>query len=699
MDNWQDNIDPRLLEQNVAQVGGFVSDEVPTENSQAPAHLAENSYNQHSAMNIDLDPEHVMMDLDADLPEVFYPSTPTAEASLYVNPATPVRPPSFQNHAAWNTPPSSLRADADVFYPAPSWETNNPFAPLAESHQLATLYQTPHANTTRVLLTPDTMSTGRGSHVRRGTMLSPVGRGSHYPFTVDTRNGSARERPPMSMNMNGVPANTPAAENIASWAEEAYSVPAVHLDASHLGPHTTSRPVQRSRAASVASTTGQGTFVCVGAPGKPSTNAQAHPTGSEGFDSNEFNWAFVGEEVSSMLAQVQFAQMVGFTGKEHCDDQEARSPIFYQTTSPSYRDGSAPQPFQPIPRSQPTPMPNTVTGYYAPFDVEAMSLAQDRERLAQMQVYQTGISAPRTPIIMQDRCATPNSVNGLSNSRPMWNSIAHSNGAFISQMHHNQYVQPAQTQLSMAEAQPDYVTGYVQPAALSFGSSPWTQHQQDADLEPLFPELGQPMSEQFPPPQAASAPIMPATSAPQVLSNENLGYHNLNMGPHASGHMKGWLGRAPANMLRLETGRLAPPAMSDLHLSPSSASSAGSSTGRSTRRSKEEMVLGEISCRQCDAAFGTQGDLTHHLRSHAPYQSRSHVCPHCEKRFQYRKDLARHVPRHDPNRQRFRCHFSGCKFNSKGFGRQDHLDRHLASQHRMDSPVYVSRTSSSRSTS
>ncbi|SMR54469.1 unnamed protein product [Zymoseptoria tritici ST99CH_1A5] len=140
---------------------------------------------------------------------------------------------------------------------------------------------------------------------------------------------------------------------------------------------------------------------------------------------------------------------------------------------------------------------------------------------------------------------------------------------------------------------------------------------------------------------------------------------------------------------RLDTNLLAPPA-SSIARSPSSASSVASSSSRlgSSRRNRDQMTAGDFACYWCAAAFPTSLDLTHHLRSHAPYASRNHVCQKCEKRFQYRKDLLRHLPRHDPNRQRFYCTFTGCKYHNKGFGRRDHLERHVISQHgRVDTPL------------
>lgn len=224
------------------------------------------------------------------------------------------------------------------------------------------------------------------------------------------------------------------------------------------------------------------------------------------------------------------------------------------------------------------------------------------------------------------------------------------------------------------------------------------------DVKQLFPELDLPAQVPIASPSVSQSGPLSSNSVaapPQVLTGELTSNFNYqpNIGRNVE-NMLGWARRAPTlgdrsmPHLKVDTDHLAPPTLSPSHRSPSSASSAGSSV-KSSRRSGDLMFFGDLSCGHCDASFNTQGDLTHHLRSHQPYQSRRHVCEHCQKRFQYRKDLARHLPRHDPNRPKFYCKFVGCKYHKKGFGRQDHLDRHIQSQHKMDSPL-VSRSSSNR---
>lgn len=192
----------------------------------------------------------------------------------------------------------------------------------------------------------------------------------------------------------------------------------------------------------------------------------------------------------------------------------------------------------------------------------------------------------------------------------------------------------------------------------------------------------------------------PVNSVPRILPTEVTNNPNYQPGmiPSAPGNMLGWINRAPAIgertlPSRLDTNMLAPPEAHSANRSPTSASTTGSSARAGSRRQKWEMT-GDFVCHWCNAGFTTQGNLTHHLRSHQPYLSRQHVCQQCSKRFQYRKDLMRHLPKHDPNRKKYYCIFQGCKYHNRGFGRQDHLDRHIQTQHRIDTPQQSSRPSS-----
>lgn len=361
---------------------------------------------------------------------------------------------------------------------------------------------------------------------------------------------------------------------------------------------------------------------------------------------------------------------------------------------------------QSIPQGQPTPISNTVSGISAPCRVDFAAFAMQNNCSVPAQAPREHIERQRALANRQDRSATPESVAD-SLAIPidhLWSELA----LDTEQLGNQQFIQLPQTQVTIDPAPPCFDNFYgvsVYPAFETMQTG-FLSQRSASDLEQFFPELAEPIQDVHQRQCMSSTEAQlttPTMSRPQALSDDNLGYHNLRTDALPLGHMQGWLGRAAASgyrdMPRLDTAHLAPPTLSDAHLSPSSASSGGSSASRSPRRSKEDMALGEIGCSQCDAAFSTQSDLTHHLRSHQPYESRNHVCPHCDKRFQYRKDLARHLPKHDPNRRRYYCRFLGCKFHTKGFGRQDHLDRHLASQHCNEPSRRISRSSSNRTVS
>lgn len=134
---------------------------------------------------------------------------------------------------------------------------------------------------------------------------------------------------------------------------------------------------------------------------------------------------------------------------------------------------------------------------------------------------------------------------------------------------------------------------------------------------------------------------------------------------------------------RLDTSRLYPYTPS-AYRSPGSVTSPSSSR-ISNRRSKQQLLSGNHKhrCDVCRAGFDTKSDLTHHLRNHTPYELRPHPCTTCGKRFPYAKDLKRHLVVHAKNV--IFCPHASCKHASKGFSRQDHYERHMTSQHAVDS--------------
>jgi hypothetical protein len=290
---------------------------------------------------------------------------------------------------------------------------------------------------------------------------------------------------------------------------------------------------------------------------------------------------------------------------------------------------------------------------------------------------------------------------GASYKVPISNAITTARSIEVPQMYqHNQ--QSNLAQMGPTSHPRDYYEPLQSLSATPFldeGLFEMEMPHEEFPIQQQYPEMSQHDSSQYlwPQQQVQPSPMLhtltPEHTAldeaylpSQLVSEENW---DLNL---PVGSMRGWIGRVPTlgeDLLpRLDTDLLAPPASSGA-LSPSSASSVASSSSRRSfsRRSRNQMTNGDFVCHWCTAAFPTSVELTHHLRSHAPYASRNHVCQHCEKRFQYRKDLFRHLPRHDPNRQKFYCPFKGCKYHVKGFGRRDHLDRHVISQHPRSEPA------------
>lgn len=115
----------------------------------------------------------------------------------------------------------------------------------------------------------------------------------------------------------------------------------------------------------------------------------------------------------------------------------------------------------------------------------------------------------------------------------------------------------------------------------------------------------------------------------------------------------------------------------------------------STRRTRDQMIAGEHDhiCGVCGSGFDTWADLNHHARCHKRYEDRAHRCSVCSTRFTYAKDLRRHEPIHGP--QKFFCPHHFCKSATTGFKREDHLQRHMRSQH-PDSVMQSSGPSSQR---
>lgn len=190
----------------------------------------------------------------------------------------------------------------------------------------------------------------------------------------------------------------------------------------------------------------------------------------------------------------------------------------------------------------------------------------------------------------------------------------------------------------------------------------------------------------------------PMQSQQQLLPNDITSNPNFHLGvTERAETLQGWSSqpRTLRDRLlpRLNTNSLSPYA-SSTHRSPASITSPSSSR-MSNRRTKQQILSGihKYRCRTCHAGFDTKPDLKHHMRSHVPEGERRYECDACHKRFNYPKDLNRHALIHLP--KTLFCPVSSCKASTKGFRRQDHLDRHVQSQHPVDSAMQSSRPASS----
>jgi len=206
-----------------------------------------------------------------------------------------------------------------------------------------------------------------------------------------------------------------------------------------------------------------------------------------------------------------------------------------------------------------------------------------------------------------------------------------------------------------------------------------------------------------------SAPAQPASLEPivdsQLAANPNFNLSNSN----SAGTIEDWntARRLPGDRsttppsLKLDTQLL------QLPTTPSQASSAVSSpasasSARSARRSPIEMRSSPASFRceheGCGFGFDTMQDLRHHERHHKEHGNRPYVCPECDKDFLHPKDLRRHAKVHnkDPS-LRYYCPHLFCKMHKQGFNREDHLERHIGSQHaRADSVMQQASSTSSQ---
>ncbi|CAK1364139.1 unnamed protein product [Cercospora beticola] len=203
----------------------------------------------------DLDIGH---ELDIQMEQIYEAATPQR----------PLHPQQAFNPQAQNfypTPPSSHQAIGTGHYPLPSQRNHNRFAILSEGGSEPAALQEPYRYIdTAGFLTPNSAARSHADAAYHHDMSgSPTPTMTTLLPTSQRLYSQAAQAAP-AMNMNGVLAGVPAVENMHNWAMGASSSNATVRN------HVQSLLPQRGRirAASVASSIGQGDFVCEGGQGK-----------------------------------------------------------------------------------------------------------------------------------------------------------------------------------------------------------------------------------------------------------------------------------------------------------------------------------------------------------------------------------------------------------------------------------------------
>ena len=91
---------------------------------------------------------------------------------------------------------------------------------------------------------------------------------------------------------------------------------------------------------------------------------------------------------------------------------------------------------------------------------------------------------------------------------------------------------------------------------------------------------------------------------------------------------------------------------------------------------------GSLKCEYpgCRFTYTKRDELRHHLRYHLPMVDRPYPCPQCHQRFLYPREVERHLSTHGLGRCHC-CPILRCVRAVRGFGRQDHLQRHMRKKH------------------
>ncbi|KAM3419552.1 hypothetical protein BST61_g2892 [Cercospora zeina] len=262
-----DNIDPQLLMQ---QVGAFSFP--ASDHDQERAESAEGPLDRAVDMSIvdarddgvDLYREYQNLDVDGGIDVVM----DHVVMDHGFGPITPHRPQTFNPEARvfYPTPPSSTQVTGNTSFQSPSWHDHNPLAVLSDGGSEASA---PHGSYRYVddagFLTPNSATTSQvGAAHHRAMTGSPTPRLANQLCAGPRLYSQAGQVAP-AMNMDGGPTNVPARENMHVWVAGTSSGPAtIRNRRQSLAPEG-----NRTRAASVASSIGQGDFVCEGSEGKP----------------------------------------------------------------------------------------------------------------------------------------------------------------------------------------------------------------------------------------------------------------------------------------------------------------------------------------------------------------------------------------------------------------------------------------------